>query len=219
MLALASVFFFPNLRAVGLWMYTNIPDTESIYVESNNSSAHQVQIDISNRKDFLLFVDKSDRTLEVYDEGVVIKTYDANVRNELEKLFYEEDFQTPEGEFLIESMDVVTNPPWKRWMRLNTLDYARKVYIEAYIDGQERLDAYEVDFGEIVIDADIREFNSVNKNQILIRGIGIHGGGFSKWKDWTKGCVALANDDVIELFDLLKDRKGGGIGVPFIIQD
>ena len=53
----------------------------------------------------------------------------------------------------------------------------------------------------------------------MLRGFGIHGGGYYPNHDWTLGCSALDDKDVIELYELLLDNPNGGIGTLVYIAD
>lgn len=224
-LAVAGVFFtaawfvFPPFQKSLLTAYLHLPSLKSIDEKNINPEYTKTVIALPQETGFLVAVYKDRHELELYQDNVLVKTYRVNIRREQEDAEVAEDDQTPEGIFAIETMDVVSNPPWERWMRLNTLDKAKGMYAAAYTDGADRIGQYEKEHGSITTDADIRAFNGANSDQELLRGIGIHGGGFSLNRDWTKGCVGMADADVIELFNFLKTAPSGGIGTKVVIQD
>lgn len=155
----------------------------------------------------------------LYEDNGVVKEYDVNIKRELEDRKIWEDDQTPEGIFTIETMDTISIPNWSRWMRLDTTEVAIRNYREAYPDGAYRIEEFEQKYGPLNTDEQFRLFNEKNSRQKILRGIGIHGGGFNLYKEWTQGCVAMDDEDVIELFDLLRESDNGGIGTRVVIQD
>ena len=218
-LILAFIFFYFNfpvkLKKTATKTYLNY-GTKTIYEKNNNYP--KTVIAIPELKGYLIAVYKDAHKLKLYKDNEIIKEYDVNLRNEEEDRKIWEDSQTPEGIFKIETMDIVTNG-WERWMRLDTLDKARKIYKENYNDGERRINDFENQYGKINNDEDIRKFNNLNEDEKMLRGVGIHGGGFSLYHDWTDGCMGMASDDVIELFDLISESENKGIGTAVIIQD
>ncbi|MBN1411223.1 MAG: L,D-transpeptidase, partial [Spirochaetales bacterium] len=93
------------------------------------------------------------------------------------------------------------------------------IFRKEFKDGSAILDDYEKKYGIITCDADIRIFNERNPSTPLLRGFGIHGGGYIPGFDWTIGCPAMANDDVIDLYNLIRQNPDSGIGTEVIIQD
>jgi len=190
---------------------------ESIY-EKNNNDYPKTKIDIPKHQGYLIAVYKDKHKLKLYKDNLIIKEYDVNIKRELVNRKIWEDDQTPEGVFKVETMDIVTNG-WERWMRLDTLNVAVPNYIAAYPDAQQRINKFESENKSIKNDADLRKFNQNNPDQKILRGIGIHGGGFSLYHEWTNGCIAMSNQNIIELFNILSKSKQKGINIPVIIQD
>ncbi len=208
----------PHFKKVALTAWLNTPTLSTIY-EKNNNNFSKTKIDIPKEKDYLIAVFKDSHKLQLLKNNQIIKEYNVNIKREKENRKIWEDDQTPEGIFTIESMDKVTNPPWSRWMRLNTVKKSHELYKQAYTDGEVRINKFEEEHGKLNTDKALRQFNKINKDQKILRGIGIHGGGFSIYHDWTNGCVGMSDKDVIELFDILKKSLNKGIGTKVIIQD
>lgn len=209
----------PRAKKAALTAWLNTPTSKTIYEKNNNPHYPKTTIELPQADGYLINVHKDQHKLQLLKNNEVIKEYDANVRREEVDRKIWEDSQTPEGIFTIETMDVVSDPPWERWMRLDTLDHSRQLYEEAYSDGAERIASFEGEYGKLDSDQQLREFNKVNSDQKILRGVGIHGGGFSIYRDWVEGCVALSDEDVAELFALLKASDNGGIGTKVVIQD
>lgn len=191
---------------------------KAIMQEQNKLHRPETKIEIPEHKGYLIAVYKESHILKLFKDNKVIKQYPVNLRNELADRRIWRDDQTPEGSFRIEDMNIVTNG-WSRWMRLNTLEKAKKIYIQSYPDGEKVIKTFEAKHGTIKTDGHIRNFNKANPRQKMLRGIGIHGGGYIPGNDWTVGCVALSDKNVIELYTILSSSKNGGIGTPVLIQD
>lgn len=200
-------------------IYQDLPTAKTIYEQNNNSNFPKTRIQIPKISGYLIAVYKDAHKLKLLENNQVIKEYNVNLRRELEDRKTWDDNQTPEGIFHIETMDIVDDPIYIRWMRLNTLDKAKILYLKTYQDAQKHLADFEHQYGKLTSDASIKKFNSIYKDEKMLEGIGIHGGGFSLYHDWTWGCIALEDKDVIELFDLLNKSQKRGIGTTVIVQD
>jgi|GEM_PF-1164775 hypothetical protein len=190
----------------------------TIYEKNNHPEYPKTVIGIPDHQGYLVAIYKDEHKLKLYQDNQIIKEYNVNIKRELPDRKIWEDDQTPEGIFKIETMDKVTNG-WSRWMRLNTLNTALPNYINNYSDGAERIMNFEKESSKIETDKAIRKFNSLNPDQKLLRGIGIHGGGFSLYNEWTWGCIAMSNKDVVELFSFLSESNNKGLNTLVIIQD
>ncbi len=139
-----------------------------------------------------LVVKKSARQLLVFDGENLVKTYKiALSSNASDDKQTEGDQKTPEGDFYL----AVKNPKSKFHRSLglsypNTED-AKRGLRSALITQEE--------YDEIVLA--IQENRLPPQDTALGGEIYIHGGGTEK--DWTRGCIALENDDAEELFDAL----------------
>ena len=221
LILLVPLFYFvvsPAMKGYALKMYLNTPTSKTIY-ERNNNNFPKTKIDIPEHEGYLLAVYKDAHKLQIIKNNALKAEYDVNIKREnMDRKVWEDD-QTPEGIFYIESMDKIFDPPWSRWMRLDTAEKAHEIYKEAYPDGETRIREFEEEYGPLDNDQALRQFNEINPDQKILRGIGIHGGGFSIYHEWTNGCIAMSDEDVIELFDILGNSQSGGIGTMVVIQD
>lgn len=129
----------------------------------------------------LLLVHKSERRLEVISEGEVIRSYRVALgRQPVGHKQQVGDKRTPEGIYTIDWRH--RSPQFNLSMHLD------------YPNLKDRAAAYErgVDPGSMImihgtpVDDDYPEW-------------------FFKGLDWTDGCIALGNDDMRELWDLVPD--------------
>jgi len=209
----------PYFKKVSLTTWLNTPSNTTIYEQNSENAFPKTKITIPKEEGYLIAVYKDQHKLKLLKNNKIEKEYSVNIkREEMDRKIWEDD-QTPEGIFYIETMNKVTDPPWSRWMRLNTVKKAHEIYKEAYNNGEELISEFEEEYGKLNTDKNLRKFNQINSKQKILRGIGIHGGGFSMYHEWTQGCIALADKDVIELFEILKQSKNKGIGTKVIIQD
>jgi len=128
---------------------------------------------------------KSAYELKVYDQDGWFGTYPAVFGNKsLEDKMMEGDRKTPEGTYHIAS-----KRPHEKWDKMMLIDFPLK--------------------------SDFDKFNQrkasglVPKNAKLGGGIAIHGTwphddmAVDLFQNWTNGCIALKNEDVDELYDML----------------
>ena len=167
--------------------------------------------------DYRVVVTKSDRQLEVFWQDELVATYPVALsRHGLAPRKVWEDSLTPEGEFLIASMQYrsVFGP---RQMLLDTTEQALRDYEVQYgEEGLARIVAWEAQHGPLDTIWEVYDFNAVHAEHKLWYDILIHGGQADQ--DWTLGCIALYNDDVVALFDILHQSKRRGLGVPVEIR-
>lgn len=131
----------------------------------------------------------------VYEDVTLIRTFDVLFgRDDLSDKRMQGDKQTPEGTF-----HIIAKKYDGRWSRFLLLDYPNK-------ESMERFNQLKAD-GDIPGSAHIGD------------GIGIHGVWpkiedyvFRYRMNWTDGCISLHNEDVNDLFDLVK------VGTPVIIR-
>jgi murein L,D-transpeptidase YafK len=134
-----------------------------------------------------IMVYKSKRQLLVFTENVLLKTYTISLgENSIGGKEFEGDKKTPEGKY--------------------------------YINGKNLHSGYHKSIG--VSYPNSMDVSNAKKNGKSPGGdIKIHGikngvgaiGKFHRWFDWTKGCIALTNDEIDELYYLVK------IGTPIEI--
>jgi hypothetical protein len=162
--------------------------------------------------DYRVVVTKSAHRLEVYEGGNLVATYPVAIsyHGPAPRRIWADEL-TPEGEFLIASMQYqsVFGP---RQMLLDTNDQSLRDYVDQYGEaGRARLAAWEAAHGPLDTIWEVYEFNAAYPDHPQWNDILIHGGGSDR--DWTLGCIALDDADVIELFDILLRSRQGGIGV------
>ena len=191
----------------------------SPYWEKQDPARYNTKIEIPDSPFYIIAVYKSAHVLRLFKEKKTVREYKTNIRNELPDRLLEDDNQTPEGVFKIWQTAVITDPPWTRWLAFDTTKKAKEIFKNEYSAGRDILVQYETEYGEIQNDADIRVFNNHNPQTPMLRGFGIHGGGYYPGHDWTWGCPALSNRDVIELYEFILTNPDKGIGTLVIIQD
>ncbi len=157
--------------------------------------------------------------MQLVQENAVIREYNVNLLNELPDRLLENDEQTPEGVFKVYQLAVVTDPPWSRWIAFDTTEKAKTIFKNEYKNGSTILSNYVKKYGRVSKDEDIRIFNFRNPETPMLRGFGIHGGGYHPNNDWTIGCPALDDEDVVELYKYLKRNPQNGMGTKVFIQD
>lgn len=136
-------------------------------------------------------IEKQAKKLSVFDGDDLVKSFDAafGLAPDGPKQI-EGDGKTPEGEYVV----CVKNPKSKFHLSLG-LNYPNVT------DGARGLNAglitrHEHDF---IVKAN-NEGNLPPQNTALGGEIYIHGGGTDS--DWTRGCIALADADMTELFKM-----------------
>jgi len=141
-------------------------------------------------KNPLIVVKKKERKLHLYDEAKLVKTYDIGLGfapvGDKEK---QGDGKTPEGEFYIFTKNPRSNYYLSLGVSYPSIDDAARGLREKIISKKEH---------DAIVKA-INEKRTPLQNTKLGGEIYIHGGGAAN--DWTLGCVALANEDIKELFN------------------
>ena len=162
--------------------------------------------------DYRVVVTKSEHRLAVYRHDELILTYPVAVSSRgLAPRKVWEDSLTPEGEFLIASMQYksVFGP---RQMLLDTTEQSLRDYIVQYgEEGTARIVAWEAEHGTLDTIWEVYDFNEANPERRIWYDILIHGGGADT--DWTLGCIALDDEGAVELFDILLQSEKRGLGV------
>ncbi len=148
--------------------------------------------DLPKLEDPRIVIKKRSRTLEVFDGSSLVKTYNIVLGSTPEgDKETEGDGRTPEGEFYI----FTKNAEGKFFLSLGLSypgieDAARG--LKENIISREEHDA---------IAAAVKEKKMPPQNTMLGGEIYIHGGGTVF--DWTRGCIALRNEEMKELFDAI----------------
>ncbi len=145
--------------------------------------------------DLALVVDKSLLTLEVYRYGKLVNSYPITIGSRPKgPKRYEGDMRTPEGLY-----HIIDKRPHRRWRYFLGIDYPN----------DEDRQRYQQDLALNLIPTIGGTVQGIG------RAIGIHGNDRShdqaKRHNWTHGCVAMANEDITELF------KSVDIGTPVLL--
>jgi murein L,D-transpeptidase YafK len=124
-----------------------------------------------------IVVYKSQRALLAYSNGVLIKKFKISIgKNPIGKKEIKDDFKTPEGKYFISMKG--PHPLYHKYLYVS---YPNK--------------------------SDILHAKALNKNpggEILIHGIHkkyVYAGKFHRLVDWTKGCMALTNNEIEDLYN------------------
>jgi len=134
-------------------------------------------------------ISKMKRSLEVYDDGRLVKTFSMvlGFSPDGDKEI-EGDGRTPEGEFYV----ATKNPKSKFHLSLGlsypSMDAAERGLKKGLITKAEH---------DAILEA-LREGRMPPQKTALGGEIYIHGGGVER--DWTWGCVALRNEEIEQLF-------------------
>jgi hypothetical protein len=162
--------------------------------------------------DYRILVSKSKHQLTVFHNAETVKTFRIAIsKHGVDPRRTWADELTPEGSFLIASMQYESRFG-PRQMLLDTTRQSLDDYYVQYGDtGRWRVAAWEHRHGPLDTIWEVYDFNGANSEFPVWNDILIHGGGTDS--DWTWGCIVLDNQDVIELFDILKQSTGGGLGI------
>ncbi len=166
---------------------------EWLYVKTRVGTAGYVRKDMVS--DLVIKVHKQERRLYLSKQGQTIKTYRIalSAENPLRDKVQRGDYGTPEGRYYICQMN--GNPAQLKYGPRSLLisypssDDARRGFKEGLID--------YATYREIILA--IKDGRTPNQKTPLGGQIRIHGCG-GKY-DWTKGCIALEDHDIIEIYD------------------
>ena len=147
---------------------------------------------LSNPKNPRIVINKKRRKLEIFDGDKLIKSYTIVLGFEsVGGKQIEADGRTPEGEFYV----FTKNPKSKFHLSLG-LSYPAKE------DAERGLKANLItqkEHDSILAALDKKEMPLQNTK--LGGEIYIHGGGIAK--DWTTGCIALKDEKITEIFEII----------------
>src|SRR5215213_2656856 len=139
-----------------------------------------------------LVVKKSERTLEIFDGDKLLKTYKIVLGFAPEGDKEQEgDGKTPLGEFYVFTKNEQSRFYLSLGLSYPSIDDAARGLKENLISPEEHA---------AIVKA-VNEKRMPPQNTRLGGEIYIHGGGIEK--DWTWGCVALKNEEMKELFDVV----------------
>jgi murein L,D-transpeptidase YafK len=157
------------------------------YVNCNQKLQDVIESSHVNIHDLVIKIDKSEYTLSVICDTIVLKEYPVVFgKNPMDDKLMEGDRCTPEGTF-----NIVSKYPHKSWSKFIWINYPTN-------DSWRKHNAAKKD-GIIPKDANIGG------------ELGIHGvpEGMDKLIDhrlnWTLGCISLKNKDVNELYPYISD--------------
>jgi murein L,D-transpeptidase YafK len=140
-----------------------------------------------------IVIEKSKRKLKLLDGNKLIKTYEISLgATPIGDKEVEGDGKTPEGEFYI----FTKNPKSSFFLSLG-ISYPN---IEDAKRGLKKNLITKDEYDQIVTAIDKKEM-PLQKTK-LGGEIYIHGGGCKE--DWTQGCIALDNENMQELFDIIE---------------
>lgn len=131
----------------------------------------------TDRKIDKIVVTKSKRTLDVYSDGVIVKTYSVSLGGDpIGDKQSEGDKRTPEGLYTINDKN-----PGSGFHKNLGISYPNKQ------DIQEATERNLKPGGQIKIHGIRNGFGFIGK--------------FQRITDWTAGCIALTDDEVDELYE------------------
>lgn len=141
------------------------------------------KLSMGQKVDFIL-VEKSKRKMSLFYKDEIVATYSISLGARPPWIFQhptgqkvmEGDYKTPEGIYEIES-------------KVRKHEFHRKLLISYPTPAQRaRAKKQGIDPGGAIL---IHGLSPVNKFL----------GKFTKWIDWTQGCIALTNEEVEEVYD------------------
>jgi murein L,D-transpeptidase YafK len=167
---------------------TIIPTAEKIF----DSMQEKQNESLPHLENPHIIVKKKQRKLELHDGKKLIKTYNIGLGfTPVGDKEIKGDGKTPEGEFYIFTKNAKSRFYLSLGVSYPSVEDAERGLREKLISKKER---------DAIVKA-INEKKTPLQNTKLGGEIYIHGGG--ALNDWTQGCVALANEDIKELFDAL----------------
>jgi len=143
-------------------------------------------------KNPLIVVTKSKRRLELYADGAVVRTYKVGLGvNPVPDKIRQGDHATPEGDFYVFTKNDKSAFYLSLGISYPNIEDAERGLREKMISRAQH---------DAIVRAIKRKATPLQNTQ-LGGDIYIHGNGSSS--DWTWGCVALENDEMKELFDVV----------------
>ena len=152
------------------------------FVDENELQRWQTWLDETltdsrNRKCAAIVVNKERNELILYDSGKEVRRYPAEMgRRALERKLYEGDGATPEGRYRIVKKK---QGPDTIYHRALLIDYPTQTDLARLAEAKRRKQ----------VRSDARPGGSIE----------IHGQGGKGW-DWTRGCIAMTNHDIDDLW-------------------
>ncbi|HEY5884942.1 MAG TPA: L,D-transpeptidase [Pyrinomonadaceae bacterium] len=148
-----------------------------------------------------IIVSKSDRKLELYSDGAVVRRYKIGLGlSPVEDKVRQGDRRTPEGEFYVFTKNDKSAFYLSLGLSYPNIEDAERGLKDKLISQRQH---------DLIVRA-IRRRATPPQNTALGGDIYIHG--YGAGSDWTWGCVALENADMKELFDAVR------VGTPVVIK-
>lgn len=139
-----------------------------------------------------IIIHKSARVLELFDDDELVKSYEIALGFQpMGDKQTEGDGRTPEGEFFVFAKNEKSKFYLSLGLSYPSAESAKRGLVEKLISRAEH---------DAIVKA-ASEMRMPPQKTRLGGEIYIHGGGTDS--DWTKGCIALNNEDIKELFDLV----------------
>jgi len=139
-----------------------------------------------------IIIRKKQRLLEVYDGGTLVKTFSIALGSAPDgDKEVEGDGRTPEGEFYVFTKNSESKFHLSLGVSYPSKEDAERGFAAGLIG--------ETDHDEIVMA--IVKGNMPPQKTALGGEIYIHGGDIER--DWTEGCVAMRNEEIEDLFDVI----------------
>ena len=152
----------------------------------------QKEKSLSNMENPHILVKKSARTLQIFDGPALIKTYHISLGFEPEgDKEIEGDGKTPEGEFYVYFKNEQSQFFLSLGISYPNIDDAKRGLEQNLITREEY---------EQIVKANHEKTIPPQKTK-LGGEIFIHGGGCER--DWTAGCMALTNEEMKEIFEVI----------------
>ena len=176
-----------------------------VYVRHGDAEGYVREADVSN---VWLRVDKSERTLYLYRGAELVRTFPADVSaSEGDKvrrsdLGETEHYRIPEGTFFVVGLNAASS-----YYKAFVINYPNTAHAERGLR-----DGIITPFQFEAIAAAERNVTAPPMGTRLGGLIEIHGSGSGRQRAWTRGCVALRNIHMDDLWDIVH------VGTPVVVE-
>ena len=185
-----------HTAGVGPIIGPRVPIREVVPLPVNEPQALHLAL-----KDPRIIVTKSERRLDLYSAGAIVRRYKIGLGlSPVEDKIRQGDRRTPEGEFYIFTRNDKSAFYLSLGLSYPNIEDAERGLRDKMIPRRQH---------DAIVRA-IKSRTTAPQNTALGGDIYIHGNGASS--DWTWGCVALENADMKELFDAVS------VGTPVTIK-
>jgi murein L,D-transpeptidase YafK len=168
------------------------PEPKAIPITPAPQSETAIEQTSVPEKGMRIVVSKADRLLMVYSDGEVIRRYRVGLgfRPQGPKR-WKGDGRTPEGRYVV----AIMNPHSRYFLSLG-LNYPMPIdAAQGYKEGRITWAQYQA-IRDAFNDGKVPPWNTRLGGEIFIHGHGAT-------RDWTRGCIALDNADMQELYSLV----------------